>query len=120
MNGAEEGFIGIGIFGEGYWNAGYPGTIAASAFVGLLLVSFERVRRRALETFDVGSMYLFWYACFTAFRIDDWFLPTYVGAWPIVFGTYVLLRVGFGRAPALRSEREFTVKPMEHVAAGTT
>jgi hypothetical protein len=104
MTGNDASLTGIGVFGEGYWNGGYLGVFLGSSFVGLLLGLFEIPRRRALETFDVPHMCLFWFCCFLAFRIDDFFLPTYIGSWPIIFGTYVILAIIFGRAPGLSAD----------------
>ncbi|HYV98216.1 MAG TPA: hypothetical protein VE967_12220 [Gemmatimonadaceae bacterium] len=96
MLGTDETRTGLGVFAEGYWNGGYWLTVIGPALVGIVLALFEFWRPRALATFDIPWMYVFWYGCTEAFAIDGFFLPQYFGMWPIVIGTFVLLRLAFG------------------------
>lgn len=74
-----ESSTGLGVFGEGYWHGGWWGVVAAGAMVGILLAALYRFSIRVIE----GSLFMFLPitlgGILLGLRIDDWFVPTYIG-----------------------------------------
>jgi hypothetical protein len=76
--------LGIGIFGEAYWNGGWIGLVLACAFVGLEFAVLTALGARYISARDFR-----WLPCAVigfrmGLRPDDWFVTLYVG--PAVIG----------------------------------
>lgn len=70
---------GLGAIGEGYWNAGWLGVVVVGIVIGLLLAVFYRVSRRIWETHHFMFLPLAMAGIVLGYRIDDWFVATYLG-----------------------------------------
>lgn len=72
-------FTGLGVIGEGYWNGGWLGVAVVSVVVGVLLAGFYRFSVRSLEAHTFMFLPISMAGIMLGLRIDDWFVPTYLG-----------------------------------------
>jgi hypothetical protein len=82
--------LGIGIFGEAYWNGGWIGLVLACAFVGLEFAVLTILGARYISARDFR-----WLPCAVigfrmGLRPDDWFVTVYVGPAVIALMLYVM------------------------------
>lgn len=86
---------GPGIFGEGYWNSGWLGLIFVSAFAGgmisiLCIFSKWIIFKRSFLYLPVP-----FFGIFLGYRIDDWFVPTYMGEGIKILILFLMLKYIF-------------------------
>jgi hypothetical protein len=81
-----------GIFGEAYWNGGWPMVIAAGIYVGFVFAVFGAFSMRRIASGQYVYAPVVMAGIVMGFRPDDWFVPTYVGALVEVIVLYGLLR----------------------------
>jgi hypothetical protein len=81
-----------GIFGEAYWNGGWPTLIAVGIYVGLVFAVFGAFTMRKIAAGQYVYAPVVMAGIVMGFRPDDWFVPTYVGALVEVFALYGILR----------------------------
>jgi hypothetical protein len=82
---------GVGVFGEAYWNGGWPMVMAASACVGLLFAAVSFLVGRMMSSYG----WPFYIPCVFfgirfGYRIDGWFVGDYAGLTPIFLVVVVL------------------------------
>jgi hypothetical protein len=70
---------GLGALGEGYWNAGWLGVVVVGIVIGVLLAAFHRISRRILEAHNFMFLPVTVASIILGYRIDDWFVATYLG-----------------------------------------
>lgn len=70
---------GVGVLGEGYWNWGWFGVAAVGSVVGLLLAGLYHVSVRIIEARLFMFVPVAMAGILFGLRIDDWFVPTYLG-----------------------------------------
>ncbi|OAI49815.1 hypothetical protein AYO43_00100 [Nitrospira sp. SCGC AG-212-E16] len=70
---------GLGALGEGYWNGGWLGVAVVGIVVGVLLAAFSHFSMRMLESRIFMFLPISMAGIMLGLRIDDWFVPTYLG-----------------------------------------
>jgi hypothetical protein len=95
VTGSDSSSSAPGIFGEAYWNGGWPLLIAAGIYVGLVFAVFGAFSMRKIAAGQYVYAPVVMAGIVMGFRPDDWFVPTYVGALVEVFVLYGLLRFLF-------------------------
>lgn len=82
---------GIGVFGEAYWNGGWPMVGLASVCIGLLFAVLAALARQVMG----GERWPFFIPCVFfgiqfGYRIDGWFVSDYIGQVPIFLAMFLL------------------------------
>ena len=72
-------FTGLGALGEGYWNGGWLGVTAVGVVMGVLLAAFYHFSIRTLGARIFMFLPISMAGIMLGLRIDDWFVPTYLG-----------------------------------------
>lgn len=72
-------FTGLGVLGEGYWNGGWLGVACVGTVIGVLLAMFSIFSIRTLEAHIFMFLPISMAGIMLGLRIDDWFVPTYLG-----------------------------------------
>jgi hypothetical protein len=70
---------GLGVLGEGYWNGGWLGVTVVGIVVGVVLAAFSHFSMRMLEARIFMFLPISMAGIMVGLRIDDWFVPTYLG-----------------------------------------
>lgn len=82
--GHRHSSTGVGIFGEAYWNGGWPMVVAASAYVGLLFAAVSFLTGRMMSSYGWPFyMPCVFFGIRFGYRIDGWFVGDYAGLTPI-------------------------------------
>jgi hypothetical protein len=90
--GEDSSSTSAGIFGEAYWNGGWPLVLVVCLFVGLVLALMGRASMRIIESEQYVYVPIAIMGVFVGLRPDDWFVPTYVAMLVQVAALYLLLR----------------------------
>ena len=86
-----ETSIGIGLFGEAYWDLGWWGLALGAMGVGLELAIMGNLFFRHLRQGDALAYICVWlYGVVTARSIDKWIVMAFIGNLPIYIGLYVI------------------------------
>ena len=72
-------FTGLGALGEGYWNGGWVGVTVVGIMIGVLLAILAHFSIRTLEERIFIFLPISMGGIIMGLRIDDWFVPTYLG-----------------------------------------
>jgi hypothetical protein len=70
---------GLGALGEGYWNGGWLGVVGVGMVIGLLFSIIGAFSLRVLESRQFIFLPIVFGGILMGLRIDDWFVPTYIG-----------------------------------------
>jgi hypothetical protein len=70
---------GLGALGEGYWNGGWLGVAVVGTVMGVLMAAFFHFSTRTLEARTFMFLPISMAGVMLGLRIDDWFVPTYLG-----------------------------------------
>ena len=97
-----------GVFGEAYWNGGWPMVLFASAWVGLVLAFATRVALDATSRLDLTFLPCVWLGILLGLAISRWIVPTYVGL-AGMYGVWLLVIVSLRMA----SSRMFPVSEVQ-------
>jgi hypothetical protein len=92
VTGSDSYSTAPGIFGEAYWNGGWPTLIAVGIYVGLVFAIFGSFSTRKIAAGQYVYAPVILAGIVMGFRPDDWFVPTYVGSLLEVFVIYGVLR----------------------------
>jgi hypothetical protein len=89
--GFRTSLTGIGIFGEAYWNGGWPLVVVACSLLGALFAALSRVSLQIIS----GPSWPFFLPCVFygfrfGYRIDGWFVGDYAGHVPIYVVVFCL------------------------------
>jgi len=106
VTGGDSSSTAPGIFGEAYWNGGWPTLIAVGGYVGLVFAVFGAFSMRTIAAGRYVYAPVVMAGIVMGFRPDDWFVPTYVGSLVEVLILYGLLR--FLLIPLITSKRNGT------------
>jgi hypothetical protein len=93
--GTEDGtHTGLGVFGETYWNGGWPLVLLACMYVGLILAILSRFAMRAM----LNQEYIYIPIVLLGIQLaltgsTDWFVPTFVGGVVEALVWFILLYV---------------------------
>jgi hypothetical protein len=88
----RRGFqIGIGIFGEAYWNGGWGMLLVICTCIGLIFVWFSRLASRVMEYKQWLFLPCLFFGIKMGLRIDGWFVIDYVGSLFIAVGYFAIL-----------------------------
>lgn len=87
------GHTGVGIFGEAYWNGGWEMLIGVCLYTGFLLAFVGKVSMSMIARGHYEYMPLILMGIIGGLRVDDWFVPTYVGSIVEAAILYVILTV---------------------------
>jgi hypothetical protein len=85
-------FTGLGALGEGYWNAGWLGVAIVGVVIGVLLAIFARFSIRTLEARIFMFLPISMAGIMLGLRIDDWFVPTYLGGTVLLLALYLAIQ----------------------------
>ncbi len=96
-------FTGLGVLGEGYWNAGWLGVAGVGVVVGVFLAAFSQFSARIVEDRRFVFLPISMAGIIMGLRIDDWFVPTYLGFGVQLLLIYLMLQyvvrpIAFGKA----------------------
>jgi len=72
-------FTGLGAMGEGYWNGGWLGVAVICTVIGVLLALFNRFAMHTIGARLFMFLPIPMAGIILGLRIDDWFVPTYLG-----------------------------------------
>ena len=72
-------FTGLGALGEGYWNGGWLGVVVVGIVMGVFMAAFSHFSIRTLEARIFMFLPISMAGIMLGLRIDDWFVPTYLG-----------------------------------------
>ncbi len=70
---------GLGTLGEGYWNGGWLGVTVVGIVMGVFMAAFSHFSIRMLESGIFMFLPISMAGIMLGLRIDDWFVPTYLG-----------------------------------------
>jgi hypothetical protein len=70
---------GLGALGEGYWNGGWLGVGGVGVVMGVLFAVLAHFSIRILEARIFMFLPMSMAGIIMGLRIDDWFVPTYLG-----------------------------------------
>jgi hypothetical protein len=87
-------FIGVGALGEGYWNGGWLGVAVVGTVIGILLALFYQFAIRIIETRNFMLLPIPMAGIMLGLRIDDWFVPHYLGGTIQVLLLYFAIQYG--------------------------
>jgi hypothetical protein len=86
---------GLGAIGEGYWNGGWLGVAVVGLVIGILLALFYQF---SLHIIIEGGIFMFLPIAMAGvtlgLRIDDWFVPTYLGMTGQLVVLYMAIQYG--------------------------
>jgi hypothetical protein len=85
-------FTGLGALGEGYWNAGWLGVAVVGTVIGALLAIVAHFSIRTLEARIFMFLPISMAGIMLGLRIDDWFVPTYLGTTVQLLLVYFAIR----------------------------
>lgn len=88
-------FITAGVFAESFWNGGIPLVGAVCVYIGALFALVGRFTKQVLALRQYEYLPLLLAAMAWGYRIDGWFVTTYIGSlmeWLVLFW---LLKIGF-------------------------
>lgn len=80
-----------GAFAEAYWNGGWPLVGLTAVFLGFLFALFYRYALRHLRSPRLELLPVVFIGIMMGFRIDDWFVATYVGPAALAILLHVVL-----------------------------
>jgi hypothetical protein len=83
----------IGIYGEAYWNGGWPLVVVISALTGLLFAWLSDVALARLARPEWLFLPCAFLGIKMGFRIDGWFVPDYVGSLAQYLAYYAAVRL---------------------------
>jgi hypothetical protein len=70
---------GLGAIGEGYWNGGWLGVAIVGVVIGVLMAGLTVFSIRAVTARAFMFLPISLAGIMLGLRIDDWFVPTYIG-----------------------------------------
>jgi hypothetical protein len=106
--------IGIGALGEGYWNGGWLGVAVVGFLIGVLLAAFYQFSVRTLGAGVFMFLPMSMAGIIMGLRIDDWFVPTYLGM-PVQL-LLMYLAIQYGIRPLLGRNSPTAIQPVtEHI-----
>lgn len=70
---------GLGVIGEGYWNGGWLGVAVVGVVIGVLMAGLTVFSIRAVTARAFMFLPISLAGIMLGLRIDDWFVPTYIG-----------------------------------------
>jgi hypothetical protein len=97
---------GLGALGEGYWNGGWLGVGVVGTVMGVLMAAFFHFSTRILEARTFMFLPISMAGVMLGVRIDDWFVPTYLGTTVQLLLIYLAI--------------QYVVRPMLLGNSGTT
>jgi len=106
--GTDTSSTGVGVFGEAYWNGGWPLVMVTGLYIGGLFGLLGRMASRAIISHRWLYVPLVIKAVFLGLRPDDWFVQTYVGGVLQVLITVALLAAVARRLVVPHSPRRRT------------
>jgi hypothetical protein len=121
VTGSDSSSTAPGIFGEAYWNGGWPTLIVVGIYVGFVFAFFGlfSIRKIAAGHYIYAPVILT--GIVMGFRPDDWFVPTYVGTLVEVVVLYGALR--FLLIPLItfkpKGKKPGHIPPASSASAGT-
>ena len=74
------GHTGVGVFGEAYWNGGWPMVIGACTYLGILFGLVGRFSTAMVSNGQYVYIPLILLGITAGLRPDDWFVSSYVGS----------------------------------------
>lgn len=103
-----ESSTALGIFGEAYWNGGWTLVILISLAVGVGFAVLGNLVPQWVTRRDYVRLPIIVHGLHLAWRIEDWFVPAYLGgtvfALIVSGGLYVVLRwTGWARRPGYQT-----------------
>jgi hypothetical protein len=105
---------GLGVIGEGYWNGGWLGVGIVSIVLGTMLAGLTVFSLRAMTTRAFLLLPIPLAGIMLGLRIDDWFVPTYIGTVLQLLLMYGVLR--FVIYPILSGHADVAhAAPTDHV-----
>jgi len=69
----------MGMFAEGYWNAGIPGLVGVCLWAGFVFAAFTKLTYQQLGLKRVGMLLICLLGMSTGMAPDYWFVPTFFG-----------------------------------------
>ncbi len=83
---------GLGIYGEGYWNMGWLGVFITGVVAGVLFAIYAIVCGLVVSKYNFLYLPIAIAGITMGFRIDDWFIPAYLGTSIQLFVIYSFIR----------------------------
>ncbi|MEI6234631.1 MAG: hypothetical protein WCT04_16370 [Planctomycetota bacterium] len=90
--GNDQTSIGGTIYGEAYWNGGWPMVLIVSTFVGAALFVLGQYSVYYLEVQDVRYVPIAMMGIFYGLDIQNWFIPAFVGTLPLFIGLWFFIK----------------------------
>jgi hypothetical protein len=79
MTGNPNAASAPGVFGEGYWNLGWPGVVIIGLWIGFVLKHFHEATLRNISTLPLAAGMSFIASLILGLGLTDWFASCYVG-----------------------------------------
>jgi hypothetical protein len=122
VSGVDSYSTAPGIFGEAYWNGGWPILIVVGCYVGLVFAFFGLFSTRKIAAGQYVYTPVILTGIMIGFRPNDWFVPTYVGGGFVeVLVLYSILR--FLLIPLItpqpKGKKPGDIPPSSSISAGT-
>lgn len=95
-----------GAFAEAYWNGGWLAVLGVCTLLGALFLFVTHVATGVFLRSDYRWLPFVWSGIVSGIGISGFFVPTYVGSWPIALSTCLLLWFLFPTSPSGRQRRQ--------------
>src|SRR5262249_34655872 len=79
ITGDDESSSGPTLFGEAYWNGGWPFVVVMCVYLGSLFSVFAWYTVRAMSSYDFRWLPCAFFGVFMGGRVDDFFVLIYIG-----------------------------------------
>lgn len=93
--GNDQTSIGGTVFGEAYWNGGWPMVIGVSIFIGIVLFVMGQLSTYYLEVMDLRYLPIAIMGIFYGLDFEDWFMLAFVGTLPVFLAIWYFIKFLF-------------------------
>jgi len=104
IQGTDTSSTGLGVFGEAYWNGGWPLVMVTGLYIGSLFGLLGRMAIHAISSHQWLFVPLIFQAIYLGLRPDDWFVPAYFSGVIQTLIIVVLLNI-LGRPLMIRTPK---------------
>ena len=93
LTGNPESASSPGIYGDLYWEGGWPAVIIGSFILAIMLSFVGSFSMRALETRQWHLLPIIMLGLRIGYRVDGWFAADYINIVPIMLAYYLLFSI---------------------------